>query len=173
MNKFKITKSSAIVIILLSAVVIVNCIKIKSIEQQLTVAEQQLQNYKQSEILNKQTKYNQGISLVEMVYILNSLDQNNTNYLNIINMLNRDSIIEGDIHQEKFNIQYSIQGEENAFIELEFIDKELNSAKLVVTNESNTIEEPLSEELIKNLIESASKNLENNYIQRYIVQNNT
>ena len=173
MNKFKITKSSAIVIILLSAVVIVNCIKIKSIEQQLTVAEQQLQNYKQSEILNKQTKYNQGISLVEMVYILNSLDQNNTNYLNIINMLNRDSIIEGDIHQENFNIQYSIQGEENAFIELEFLDKELNSAKLVVTNESNTIEEPLSEELIKNLIEAASKNLENNYIQRYIVQNNS
>ena len=173
MNKFKITKSSAIVIIFLSAVVIVNCIKIKSIEQQLTVAEQQLQNYKQSEILNKQTKYNQGISLVEMVYILNSLDQNNTNYLNIINMLNRDSIIEGDIHQENFNIQYSIQGEENAFIELEFLDKELNSAKLVVTNESNTIEEPLSEELIENLIEAASKNLENNYIQKYIVQNNS
>lgn len=173
MNKFKITKSSVIVIILLSAVVIVNCIKIKSIEQQLTVAEQQLQNYKQSEILNKQTKYNQGISLVEMVYILNSLDQNNTNYLNIINMLNRDSIIEGDIHQENFNIQYSIQGEENAFIELEFLDKELNSAKLVVTNESNTIEEPLSEELIENLIEAASKNLENNYIQKYIVQNNS
>lgn len=173
MNKFKITKSSVIVIILLSAVVIVNCIKIKSIEQQLTVAEQQLQSYKQSEILNKQTKYNQGISLVEMVYILNSLDQNNTNYLNIVNMLNRDSIIEGDIHQENFNIQYSIQGEENAFIELEFIDKELNSAKLIVTNESNTIEEPLSEDLIKNLIESASKNLENNYIQKYILQNNT
>lgn len=122
------------------------------------VAEQQLQEYKSSDIANDVKEYNQGISLIEMIYILNSLessDKDVISYDSIKTMISRDSTIEGDINSGDFKVYYSVQGDKNVLFELVFKESNMTKASLIVTyGEDKHITRELTNELIQGLIDN-------------------
>lgn len=129
---------------------------VDSLNTQLQSAEQQLQVLKASEIDNKSNEYNSGLSLVEITYILNMVDSqdSSTDFNSINTMLNRDSTIDGDTESGNYNVYYKIQGNDAQQLEINVEDNTIKQASIVVTTENGVIKEELQEDLLLSIIEN-------------------
>lgn len=144
------------------------------LKDQLQSAEYQLQEYKQNDIAEQSAEYNQGVSLIETVYIVNYIEQpdDKLTYSELCSMLSRDSIIIGDTNSEEFSVEFNMQGDSNAKLRVVFKNNELYTSSIIVNNGDTQVEKKLSSDLLLAIIQSTADNdfvYSENYIQSCIL----